>query len=170
MSEPSPSSTFLLEPATVNDIEGIMEVERTCFKATWTYEQYAHGITQTDRHCSVVARCEGRVVGYAAMDQGGLEAHISTLGVLPNFRQRGIGRALLRYLLQWARRHGAETVSLEVRQSNAVAQRLYRQHGFVPTGLRRRYYSDNGEDAVIMVREEPLDPWPSFPQSPEQEA
>lgn len=157
MSEPSSPLPFILEPATVNDIEGIMEVERTCFQAAWTYEQYAQGMTQTDRHCSVVARWEGRVVGYAAMDRGGLEAHIATLGVLPNFRRQGIGRALLRYLLQWARQHGVETVSLEVRQSNVAAQQLYRQHGFVPVGQRCRYYTDNGEDALIMVREDPLD-------------
>jgi ribosomal-protein-alanine N-acetyltransferase len=104
----------------------------------------------------VVARWEGRIVGIAAMNLSDTEAHISTLGVLPHFRQRGIGKALLRYLLQWAGQRGVETISLEVRESNLAAQRLYREHGFAPVGRRRQYYTDNGEDALIMVREEKL--------------
>jgi ribosomal-protein-alanine N-acetyltransferase len=78
------------------------------------------------------------------------EAHITTIGVLPEYRGQGLGELLLVTLFTDAMRRGAEWVTLEVRVSNESAQALYYKYGFTQQGVRRRYYSDNGEDAYIM--------------------
>jgi len=78
------------------------------------------------------------------------EAHITTIGVVPEHRGRSLGELLFVTLLDEAARRKARWVTLEVRVSNASAQSLYRKYGFTQQGLRKRYYSDNGEDAHIM--------------------
>ena len=79
------------------------------------------------------------------------EAHISTIATAREWRGKGIGELLLAAMIEHAQRLGAEKVTLEVRVSNQVAQQLYRKYGFLVEGRRRRYYSDNGEDALIMT-------------------
>ena len=78
------------------------------------------------------------------------EAHVTTIGVAPEFRGQGLGELLLIDLHEEALRRGAEWLTLEVRVSNDTAQSLYQKYGFTRQGIRRRYYSDNGEDAYIM--------------------
>ncbi len=82
------------------------------------------------------------------------EAHITTIAVHPDFRGRGIGELMLYSLINISRDIGARMVTLEVRVSNTVAQNLYRKYGFREAGVRRRYYSDNHEDALIMWTED----------------
>lgn len=90
------------------------------------------------------------IIGFAGMWVLFDEAHITTIGVLPQYRGKGLGELLLVEMFEEAIRRGAEWLTLEVRVSNEAAQALYRKYGFTRQGLRRRYYSDNGEDAYIM--------------------
>jgi [ribosomal protein S18]-alanine N-acetyltransferase len=90
------------------------------------------------------------IIGFAGMWILLDEAHVTTIGVAPDFRGRGLGEMLLLELIEEAMRRGAEWVTLEVRVSNESAQALYAKYGFTRQGVRRRYYSDNGEDAYIM--------------------
>lgn len=90
------------------------------------------------------------IVGFAGMWIMFDEAHITTIGVLPEYRGTGLGELLMVHLFSEAMARGAEWVSLEVRVSNDPAQALYQKYGFTRQGVRRRYYSDNGEDAYIM--------------------
>ena len=90
------------------------------------------------------------IIGFAGMWILLDEAHVTTIGVAPEYRGRGLGELLLLDLFQEAMRRGAEWVTLEVRVSNDSAQSLYSKYGFTRQGIRRRYYSDNGEDAYIM--------------------
>lgn len=90
------------------------------------------------------------IIGFAGMWILLDEAHITTIGVAPEYRGRGLGEMLLIDLFEEALRRGAEWVTLEVRVSNETAQSLYHKYGFTRQGIRRRYYSDNGEDAYIM--------------------
>ncbi|HLI26020.1 MAG TPA: ribosomal protein S18-alanine N-acetyltransferase [Chloroflexota bacterium] len=94
-----------------------------------------------------------RVVGYAGLWLMVNEAHITTIAVAPEYQGRGLGELLLLSLIDKAIELGAQYVTLEVRVSNYVAQNLYRKYTFRQTGLRKRYYSDNGEDAYIMTTE-----------------
>jgi [ribosomal protein S18]-alanine N-acetyltransferase len=91
-----------------------------------------------------------QIIGFAGMWILLDEAHITTIGVSPDYRGRGLGEMLLLNLFDEALRRGAEWVTLEVRVSNDSAQALYNKYGFTRQGIRRRYYSDNGEDAYIM--------------------
>ena len=91
-----------------------------------------------------------RIVGFAGMWTMFDEAHITTIGVEPEQRGQGLGELLLVALTDEAIRRGAEWLTLEVRVSNGPAQGLYRKHGFSVQGVRKRYYSDNNEDAYIM--------------------
>lgn len=105
---------------------------------------------------SVASQSDARresVVGFAGMWLMLDEAHITTICVADRFRGQGLGELLLSHIMDHAIRVGARRVTLEVRVSNHVAQALYKKYGFTGEGVRRRYYSDNNEDALIMWSE-----------------
>lgn len=96
----------------------------------------------------------GRIIGYAGMWILADEAHVTTIAVRGDYRRRGFGELLIASLIEMAFEIGARWVTLEVRMSNEAAQWLYRKYGFRNAGLRRRYYSDNNEDALIMTTDD----------------
>lgn len=98
------------------------------------------------------------IVGFAGMWIVFDESHVTTIGVHPDFRGKGLGELMLAHLFLAAMERGADMMTLEVRVSNDSAQALYRKYGFTQQGLRRRYYSDNGEDAYIMWSPSMRDP------------
>ncbi len=100
-----------------------------------------------DEQTEILAR---RVVGYAGLWLMVDEAHITAIAVAPPYRGLGVGELLMLGMVDIARDIGAQYLTLEVRVSNSLAQNLYRKYGFKETGVRRRYYSDNNEDALIM--------------------
>jgi [ribosomal protein S18]-alanine N-acetyltransferase len=91
------------------------------------------------------------IVGFSGLWLMLDEAHITTIAIHPNYRGRGLGELLINSLVSIAYDVGSDRVTLEVRVTNSVAQNLYRKYGFVVVGTRRRYYSDNNEDAYIMT-------------------
>ncbi|OTA40631.1 MAG: ribosomal-protein-alanine N-acetyltransferase RimI, partial [Symbiobacterium thermophilum] len=103
----------------------------------------------------LVARAGDRVVGFAGMHVLWEMAHVTNVAVHPEFRGRGVGERLMRELIRIAYRRGAARMTLEVRVGNAPAQALYRKLGFVtePGAVRKGYYTDTGEDAIIMWKE-----------------
>jgi ribosomal-protein-alanine N-acetyltransferase len=90
------------------------------------------------------------IVGYAGIWLNVSEAHITTIAVAPEYRGRGVGELLLNHLIEEALALNSEMLTLEVRVSNTVAQKLYLKYGFRPAGTRPRYYTDNNEDALLM--------------------
>ena len=94
---------------------------------------------------------EGNVVGYGGMWFIVDEAHVTNIAIAKAHRGRGLGKLLMETMLQFAADSGMAFMTLEVRRSNEVAQNLYRSHGFVDVGYRKRYYEDNHEDALIMT-------------------
>lgn len=148
--------TLRIEPMTLADLHAVHAIERASFFPPWPDEAYRNEL-QTNRLASyVVARLDGLVVGFAGLWLMVDEAHVTTFAVDPAWRRRRIGERLLVALLDIAMARGAREATLEVRLSNVAARRLYEKYGFRPVGLRPRYYSDNGEDALIMTTE-PLD-------------
>lgn len=131
----------------------VMVLERELFPdETWSEAAFWNELAETGSRHYVVAiegAPDGPVVGYAGLAVHGDEAHVLTIGVTRSAQGGGIGRALLLDLLAAA---GDRRVLLDVRADNEVAQRLYRRHGFVPVGRRRRYYRPSGTDAVVMAR------------------
>lgn len=126
-----------------------MEIEKQCFTTPWHESAYITEISNRSAHY-IVAKIGDKIVGFSGMWIIIDEAHITTIGIDPDYRGRKIGEQVLVSMLDEAQRRGAHRATLEVRESNDVAQNLYRKYGFVPAAIRRGYYSDNGENAVVM--------------------
>jgi ribosomal-protein-alanine N-acetyltransferase len=124
-------------------------IERRVFADPWT-EEFFHGELGQSMVYARIAEIAGVVAGYGVAWLGAGTGHLGNLAVAPEVRRRGIARALLEDLLERARALDIERVALEVRGSNFPAQELYRAYGFRVAGLRRGYYRDNGEDALIL--------------------
>jgi ribosomal-protein-alanine N-acetyltransferase len=144
------TAPVLIEDMTLDDIDGVQEVERSSFPVPWPANAFRHELTQNRNARYIVAREGGTIVGYAGLWLMVDEAHITTFAVLPEHRRRRIGERMLQRLFDIAEEMGGEWLTLEVRVSNIGAQRLYEKYGFRRAGVRRRYYSDNNEDALIM--------------------
>jgi [ribosomal protein S18]-alanine N-acetyltransferase len=137
---------------TTADIESVIAIERASFQFPWSTRFFLDEL-QVDCARSILAEVEGRIVGYVLFWFLAEEVDIHNIAVHPDFRRRGIGRLLLEEVVAAARRQERLRVTLDVRFSNAPAQNLYRSFGFVIRGLRKGYYSDNGEDALVMALE-----------------
>lgn len=104
--------------------------------------------------CYLVAQRNGSVVGFAGMLYAADDGHVTTVATDPRHRRTGVATALLAGLAADARRRGARAMTLEVRASNDAALGLYRRFGFAPAGVRKAYYGDNGEDALVLWAED----------------
>ncbi len=133
-----------------SDIDEMMAIERTSFTSPWS-SRFFHEEIQVTYAKSLLAEIQRQIVGYIIFWQLPKEVDIHNLAVHPAFRRQGIGRRLLSAAIEKAKGEGAERVTLEVRKSNQAAQNLYHSLGFQDRGIRKGYYSDDGEDALIMV-------------------
>lgn len=132
------------------DIPAVHEIERLSFRTPWPAYAFEQELVGNRLARYLVARDAERVVGFAGIWLMVDEAHITTFGVHPQERRRGVGRRLLLSLLELSHEIGASRMTLEVRASNVAAQGLYRAFGFGVVGRRPRYYTDDGEDALVM--------------------
>jgi len=137
------------------DLEEVCFIERRTFPSPWSRGVFENelakaGGTRTGATIYLVAKIPGRVVGYTGLFQVGDEGHITNLAVDFKYRRKGIGTLLVLSLIESATRRGIKRLTLEVRKPNLVAQEFYRKFGFREVGLRKGYYSDTGEDAVVM--------------------
>ncbi|AEE90690.1 MAG: ribosomal protein S18-alanine N-acetyltransferase [Tepidanaerobacter acetatoxydans] len=142
-----------VEVMKMKDLDDVMEVERQCFTTPWSRYSFACELTDNQFSHYIVVRHIGKVIGYAGMWIILDEAHVTNVGVLPEYRGKGIGELLMRSLMAAAKNHGATKMTLEVRKTNYIAQNLYSKLGFEPVGIRRGYYMDDGEDAIIMWKD-----------------
>jgi len=136
---------------TVHDLSAVHAIERASFSVPWPDDAYRNELSTNRLASYVVARAEDAVVGFAGLWVMVDEAHVTTFAVDPQWRRRGVGQRLLLALVDLAIARRAREATLEVRLSNMPARRLYEKYGFRPVGIRPRYYSDNGEDALIMT-------------------
>src|SRR5438093_592471 len=144
---------IVIEDMTAEDIPAVQEVERASFPVPWPANAFKHELTQNKNARYIVARESERIIAYAGLWLALDEAHIPTFAVIPERRRRRIGERMLVRLFDLATELQAEWLTLEVRASNFPAQRLYEKYGFHAAGIRRHYYSDNNEDAIIMWTE-----------------
>ncbi|HEV7466572.1 MAG TPA: ribosomal protein S18-alanine N-acetyltransferase [Candidatus Dormibacteraeota bacterium] len=141
---------LVIERMREEDIAQVQAIEREIFLTPWPKNAYHRELSQNRQASYIVLRREGAIVGYGGLWKVGDEAHITTIGVRAHDQHRGLGRALFAALVQRAYVLGARWITLEVRNSNDHAIRLYEAFGFKVIGRRRGYYTDNGEDAIIM--------------------
>lgn len=143
-------NNILLRRMTEADVDDVAAVEAATFPTPWSREAFASEMRNVAARYLVAER-EGEIVGFAGAWIILDESHITNIAVLREHRGQGIGRALTEGLLQYLSNLGAAYATLEVRRSNTIAQTLYASLGFQQLGVRKRYYEDNQEDALIMV-------------------
>lgn len=127
----------------------IAVIEKHCFSTPWTDEQIKNS---DDSTVFFVAKTEEKIVGYAGMYTVLDEGYVTNIGVMPNFRRKGIGKKLLENLLEYSAELKLEFLSLEVRVTNIAAITLYETFGFEKMGERKDFYSNPKENALIMTR------------------
>ena len=138
-----------LRPARLADAATLGAIEAEVFPDPWSIEAFRSSIRAPATQV-LVAEAGGEILGYAVLFVAADEAEVANIAVAPEARGRGVGRRLLDAMLTHAAEAGARTAYLEVRVSNAVAQRLYERAGFAVVGRRRRYYQQPDEDALVM--------------------
>jgi ribosomal-protein-alanine N-acetyltransferase len=131
-----------------------MAIERQVYPRPWSPNLFLSEMSESRNRCYLVARMDRDVVGYGGLICYGEEAHVTNIAVDPEHHRRKIGSRLLHDLIQNAVAMGADAVSLEVRVSNWGAQRLYGRFSFRPVGVRKNYYQEINEDALIMWADE----------------
>jgi [ribosomal protein S18]-alanine N-acetyltransferase len=131
-------------------LRGVLAIERQVYPRPWSANLFLSEMRQTHNRAYLVALAGRQVIGYGGVLSYGDEAHITTIAVDPEHHRRKIGTRLLYELIQHARRMSAVAVSLEVRVTNHGAQRLYGRFGFRPVGVRKNYYQEVHEDALVM--------------------
>jgi len=132
------------------DLDQVVEVERLSFKTPWPKEIFYQEVVENIYAHYFVVEIDQKIVGYAGMWAVIDDAQITNIAIKPDYRGYKIGEQLFHYIFQQAIQMGIRRLSLEVRASNIIAQRLYRKFGLVPGGIRKNYYTDNQEDAIIM--------------------
>ena len=133
----------------INDIEELYEVEITSFTDPWSKESFKEELNNEIAHY-LVGSINNKVVAYIGAWFILDEAHITNVAVKSDFRRQKIAKQLITAFIVLAKKHQITSITLEVRASNIPAQSLYQQFGFEKQGLRKRYYADNNEDAIIM--------------------
>ncbi len=136
---------------TEEDTAEVAEIEKKCFSVPWSEKSFRDEI-KNKLAVYFVAKTGGRCVGYAGFWNVSGEGGITNVAVLPEYRRRGVGSLIIEEMIHTANALNLELLTLEVRKSNSAAQRLYRKYGFDIIGERKRYYSDNSEDAWIMTK------------------
>lgn len=145
---------MIIRQATVNDVDDIYEIERLCFPEPWSRESMVYELESNPRAFYIVAELEGQVAGYAGLWWIGDEGHITNVAVKPGFRNRRIAQGIMGVMIEFTTKEGILHHTLEVRRSNEPAIRLYEKFGFRVEGVRKGYYQNNKEDALIMWRHE----------------
>jgi ribosomal-protein-alanine N-acetyltransferase len=136
----------------LTDLEQVMDIEELCYSYPWTHGIFSDCLRVG--YCAWVMELDGDIIGYGVMSIAAGEAHILNICILPDFQGRGLGRKILARLLTLAKDHKVDTVFLEVRITNKVAQVLYESEGFNEIGQRYGYYpADEGrEDALVFAK------------------
>lgn len=153
------SSECVIRRMTMADVDGVAAVEAATFPKPWSRDAFVSEMNNVAARY-MVAELDGKIIGFAGAWLIIDESHITNIAILSEHRGKGYGRLVTEALLQYLSNLGAAYATLEVRKSNEVAQNLYVSLGFLKLGVRKRYYEDNQEDAIIMVCDKlpPADP------------
>lgn len=138
-------------PMKLEDLNEVLEIEVLAFSTPWSRNSFLYELLENERAFYLTAKNEyGRVLGYVGMWIVFDEGHITNLATHPQYRRQGVARKLMNELIAASKERGVRYLTLEVRRTNNEAQELYQKLGFVHMGVRRKYYLDNNEDALIM--------------------
>ena len=135
----------------LEDVERVIAIDRVSFSLPWPERSFRFELTDNPASRCWVAEVDGQLVGMIVVWLIVDEIHVATIATHPDFRRQGIAKKLLSHALRHLSTEGAQSSFLEVRASNLAAQEMYRKFGYEESGVRRRYYKDNGEDALLMT-------------------
>lgn len=144
------AGAVVVTPMRRRHLRQVLRIDHAVYPRPWSLALYLGELSTTEGRSYLVARRGSAVVGYAGIMAIAGDAHVTTVAVAPTHQHQGIATRLLVVLLRDAAALGADRATLEVRASNRGAQALYSRFGFAPAGVRKAYYADNREDAVIM--------------------
>ena len=134
----------------VADLGAVLAIDQEVYSRPWSPSFLRQQLASPGNRVNRVAEVDGRVVGHAGLMMVADYGHVTTLAVHPDVQGSGIGTCLMADLCRAAVKRQLVTMTLEVRVSNLRARELYRRFGFVPAGAQSGYYSDTGEDALVM--------------------
>ncbi len=140
-----------IRPATILDLPTILKIEILSFSSPWTESHFRYELNENPYAFLLVAEAEGHVIGYIDFWITFQQAQINNLAVIPTLRHQGIGKVILNDAINRIKQASCESITLEVRVSNLIAQKLYTKHGFKALIKKPHYYAD-GEDALLMEK------------------
>ena len=143
--------SFIVRRMTLEDVPQVHAIETATFPTPWSEQSFIDEMTKNVCARYMVAEEDGHVIAFAGAWMILDEGHITNIAVSAPHRGKGVGKAVTDALKQYAANLGVQYMTLEVRRSNLVAQNMYKKLGFIELGYRKRYYEDNGEDALLMV-------------------
>lgn len=135
---------------TVSDVPAVHDIEVATFPTPWTLDSFYYEMNENQYAHYLVAEEDAKIVGFCGLWNVIDAAQITNVAVIAQMRGRGVGETLMREAMRVSKEAQMDVMSLEVRVTNTVAQNLYRKLGFQDGGLRKGYYADNGEDALVM--------------------
>ncbi len=142
---------ILIKDMEVHEVDQVMEVELQCFKTPWSKDSFIHEIENNKFAKYIVAIDQTEIIGYVGIWYVLDEGSITNVAVRKDYRRKGIANQLVTHILEDAKGKNIQKIFLEVRESNDSAKTLYERHGFEAIGIRKAYYKDNNEDAILMI-------------------
>lgn len=140
---------IIIETMDENSIDDILKISNLSFPVSWSRTSFYKELKNPLAHY-IVAKNDNKVIGFMGVWIIVDEGHITNIAVDPSYRGKGVGNLLLKGMLDYCKSKNVIAMTLEVRASNIVAQNLYKKYGFIEEGLRKNYYEDSGEDALLM--------------------
>jgi ribosomal-protein-alanine N-acetyltransferase len=143
-------SNYIGEEMNLSHIDDVVEIENLSFKTPWSKSAFIYELTKNKCSKYRVILKDGKVVAYGGMWILLDEAHITNIAVHPEYRGIGLGKMIVEHMIKAAKGSGVTSMTLEVRVGNIPAINLYKKYGFEEVAIRKGYYQDTGEDALIM--------------------
>lgn len=141
--------TIQIEPMSLQTVDAVAQIEAECFSKPWSYDAFVAELSNPAA-VTFVADADGEIAGFINLGVVLDEATVNNIAVKQTYRRRGIGRALMTAAIDYCQNNRLNVLMLEVRQSNRAAIALYERFGFQAVGIRKRFYDEPEEDAVLM--------------------
>ena len=142
----------MIRKAEDRDLERILEIENICFTSRWTSEMFLYELHENEFGHMYVLEIADKVAGFIDFWTPFECCQLANIAIHPDYQGKGWSRCLLDVMVETAEQEQCETVMLEVRPSNTAARGLYKAYDFIEVNIRKGYYSDNGEDAIVMCK------------------
>lgn len=136
----------------IEDLDRVTEIDNLCFPVAWHKNDYENELLNNEFAKLYVLERDNQIIGYIDFWITFDICQLTKIAVLSSYRGTGYSKILMNYMIQKAEQSYCENISLEVRVSNDIAQKLYESYGFIKANVRKNYYQDNGEDAFFMIK------------------